>query len=136
MSATTAPTNLVPAKEPNSRAAGSPSSSEENMEIARRLIEQGFKRGNLQVLDEILDPAFVEHQTIAPGVPPTRGAVAAIIQSLKNGFPDIHLSIEEIDAVGDRVWMRIRATGTNKGPFMGNPPTGRPMTITVFDLVR
>lgn len=136
MSATAAPTNPIPAKESNSRELGSPNLSEENEKVVRRLIEQGFNLGNLQVLDEVLDPSFAEHQAIAPGIPPTRAALTAIIKSLRAGFPDVHLSIEEIDAVKDRVWMRSRATGTNKGSFMGNPPTGRSMTITVFDLVR
>jgi predicted ester cyclase len=136
MSATTAPPHPAPAKESNDRKFSSSNSTEENEKVVRRLIEEGFNLGNLQVLDELLDPSFAEHQPIAPGIPPTRAALTAIIQSLRAGFPDLHLSIEEIDAVNGRVWMRIRATGTNNGSFMGNPPTGRPMTITVFDLVR
>jgi predicted ester cyclase len=136
MSATAAPAKPVPAKESSSREYSSPDSTEENKNVVRRLIEQGFNLGNLRVLDEVLDPSFSEHQSIAPGIPPTRAALTAIIKTLRAGFPDIHLSIEEIDAVNDRVWMRIQATGTNNGPFMGNPPTRRSMTITVFDQVR
>jgi predicted ester cyclase len=28
------------------------------------------------------------------------------------------------------------AAGTNDGPFMGHPPTGRPMRVDVFDAIR
>jgi predicted ester cyclase len=37
---------------------------------------------------------------------------------------------------GDVVWTRNRATGTNDGSFLGNPPTGKPMSIDVFDVLR
>jgi len=108
----------------------------DNERVVRRLIEEGFNQGNLKVLEEVLDPDFVEHQQLPPGVPPTRAAVGAIIRALRTGFPDFHLAIESIDAVDDRVWLRLRATGTQKGPFMGNRPTGRAMSIDVMDAVR
>jgi predicted ester cyclase len=112
------------------------SSSGDHERTVRKLIERGFNRGDLTVLDEVLEPTFIEHEAVAPGVPPTQEAVRAIIGSLRTGFPDLHLSIEAIDAVGDRVWLRIRATGTHDGPFMGNPPTGRKLSVDVLDVCR
>jgi len=136
MSATTRPPSTAMPSESSKREASQASSTSAPANALRRLIEQGFNQGDLKVLDEVLDPGFVEHQALAPGIPRTREAVAALIRSLRTGFPDIHLSIEAIDAAGDRVWARIRATGTNKGPFMGNPPTGRSIAIDVLDVVR
>jgi predicted ester cyclase len=136
MSAMTHPRRPAHAEESNGRESSSQISTADHKGVVRRLIEQGFNRGETQVLDELLDPAYVEHQSLAPGVPPTREAVPAMIRALRTGFPDIHLSIEAIDAVDDRVWLRLRATGTNQGPFMGNPPTGRSMSIDVIDVVR
>jgi predicted ester cyclase len=136
MSATARPSSKAMPSETSKREATQASSTSAPANALRRLIEQGFNQGDLKVLDEVLDPGFVEHQALAPGVPRTREGVAALIRSLRTGFPDIHLSIEAIDAVGDRVWARIRATGTNKGPFMGNPPSGRSIAIDVLDVVR
>ena len=34
------------------------------------------------------------------------------------------------------VWFRIRSTGTNDGPMWGRPATGRPIDITVMDVMR
>ena len=34
------------------------------------------------------------------------------------------------------MWFRIRSTGTNDGPMWGRPPTGRPIDITVIDVMR
>jgi predicted ester cyclase len=136
MSAMTRPTKPAPAEESNDPASSAQISTADHERVVRRLIEQGFNRGEIQVLDQLLDPTYVEHQSLAPGVPPTADAVPAMIRALRTGFPDIHLSIEAIDAVNDRVWLRLRATGTNRGPFMGNPPTGRSMSIDVIDVVR
>jgi predicted ester cyclase len=136
MSALTRPTKPALAEQSIGPESSSQISIADNEKVVRRLIEQGFNRGEIQVLDQLLDPAYVEHQSLAPGVPPTTEAVPAMIRALRTGFPDIHLSIEAIDAVDDRVWLRLRATGTNRGPFMGNPPTGRPMSIDVIDVVR
>jgi predicted ester cyclase len=136
MSTTTHATRPPHAEPPSGPESGSSTSTADHERVVRRLIEQGFNRGELHVLDDLLDPAYVEHQSLAPGVPATKDAVPAMIRALRTGFPDIHLSIEAIDAVNDRVWLRLRATGTNRGPFMGNPPTGRSMSIDVLDVVR
>jgi predicted ester cyclase len=45
------------------------------------------------------------------------------------------LTIEDVVADGDRVWARLRATGTNTGPFIG-PPTGKQMSVDVIDICR
>jgi predicted ester cyclase len=104
--------------------------------IVRELITRGFNGGDLSVLDEVLDSAYVEHEVLAPDVPPTGAAVREIIVSLRTGFPDLYLAIEEIDTVNDRVWFRMRATGTHLGPFLGSPPTGRKLSVDVMDLVK
>jgi predicted ester cyclase len=105
-------------------------------ELVRRLIEEGFNQGRLEVLEELLDPEYREHENVAEGVAPDGTAVRAIITSLRTGFPDLHLALEELDGVADRVWARIRTTGTHRGPFMGIPPTGRTIDVQVMDLVR
>ncbi len=46
------------------------------------------------------------------------------------------MTIEDITAEGDKVWARLTARGTHRGPFMGLPPTGRPIEIDVIDICR
>jgi predicted ester cyclase len=130
------PTRKVVPKQPRLVPRLAPSRRHVDREsIVRELIERGFNRGDLSVLDEVLDPDFVEHEVIAPGIPHNREAVRAIIQSLRTGFPDLRLTIETLDVIKDRVWVRMRANGTHRGPFMGSPPTGRRMSVNVLDLV-
>lgn len=39
-------------------------------------------------------------------------------------------------ASGDKVVVRVRATGTNTGDFTGMPATGKSMDIQLIDIVR
>ena len=48
---------------------------------------------------------------------------------------DLHLTFEDVIADGDMVWLRLGASGTHEGPFMGLPGTGRPIHLTVIDIL-
>jgi len=107
-------------------------SVEQNKNILRRMIDEGFNQGQVDVLDSLLAPDLVEHQF---GLQSTVEGQKKDIQFLHTAFPDFHLTIEEIIADGDKVWARMIAQGTNLGGFMG-PPNGKPFKITVFDVCR
>jgi len=104
--------------------------------LVRRLIEEGFNQGNLEVADELVSPDLVEHQNFGPDHAPGAEGVKAVIASLRRAFPDFRLTIDDLAVDGDTVWLRMSATGTNDGSFMGHPPTGRRMRADVFDALR
>jgi predicted ester cyclase len=114
-------------------AVSSVSVTEANIATFRRAIDEGWNQGNLEVIDELFAPDFVEHQ---PGIAPGREGVKGSIRALRAAFPDLHLAVEDAAAAGDRVWLRLHGTGTHDGPFMGLPATGRRIDITVIDVVR
>ena len=105
-------------------------------QVVRRLIEEGFNQGRLDVADELTAPDIVEHQDFGPKHAGGAEGVKAVIASLRRAFSDFHLEIEHLTVDGDAVWLRMVGTGTNDGSFMGNAPTGRTMRIDVFDLIR
>ena len=107
-------------------------SQEANLNAMRRIIEEAFNQENYTVLDELVDPYFIEHQF---GLRPTIPGMMGDIQFLHKSFPDFHLSIEDAVVQGDKVWMRCVARGTNLGGFMG-PPNGKSFSITVMDVCR
>jgi predicted ester cyclase len=104
--------------------------------VARRLIDEGFNAGNLDVCDELVDLALREHQDFGPGHASGAAGVKAVIASLHRAYSDFRLEIEHLAVEGELVWLHMKGSGTNDGPFMGNPPTKRTMRIDVFDLLR
>ncbi|MBA2392372.1 MAG: ester cyclase [Ktedonobacteraceae bacterium] len=113
-------------KEENS---GSP---EHNQKVLCRVIEEGFNKGNYAALDALFAPDYLEHQF---SLKKTLEGFKEDLQFLRTGFPDFHLTIEDISADTEKVWIRMTARGTNLGPFMG-PPTGKPITVIVMDVCR
>lgn len=101
--------------------------------LFRRLLEDGFGRGDLSTVDAAVSPDCVEHQ---PGIGPGLDGLKGAIQMLHLAFPDLQVRVEDLVVSGDTVWGRMRATGTHQGPFMGRPATGRPMAIDIIDICR
>jgi len=104
-----------------------------NKELFLKLIEEGFNKGNLAVVDELVSPSSKDHQR---GNQDGSLGVKEVITTLRGWFPDFELRPEDILASGNEVWGRFRATGTNLGSVMGNPPTGKRINVDVIDIVR
>jgi predicted ester cyclase len=108
-------------------------SIEQNTEVFRRVIEEGFSNGNLDALDECFPPTFTEHQF---DLPPTLAGLKGSIRYLRETFAPFSLTIEDMVADGDKVWARLTGRGTDSKGVMGRPPTGRSFAITVIDVCR
>lgn len=104
-----------------------------NESLVRRLLEEGFNKGNLSIVDELVAVDQKEHQRDHRD---GREGVKEVIRSLKEAFPDFTFTIEELIGVDDKVWVRLTARGTNLGSFMGRPPTGRKISVDAMDVVR
>jgi predicted ester cyclase len=108
-------------------------SADQNRAIFRRVIEEGFDKGNLEALDECFPPHFTEHQF---DLPSTLEGLKGSIRFLRDAFAPFSLTIEDMVADGDTVWARLTGRGTDSGGIMGRPPTGRTFEITVLDVCR
>ena len=108
---------------------------EQNKDAFRRIIEEGFSKGNLSALDLVVAADFVEHQQVR-GLPPGLAGLKAMIRGLRAVLPDLTLTIEDLTVDGDKVWARLIGRGTHRGPFFGQPGTGKTVTIDVMDLAR
>jgi C-1 hydroxylase len=51
-------------------------------------------------------------------------------------FPDLHLTIEDIIAEGDKVWVRLKETATHRGEYRGLAPTGNKLSYKVVAIWR
>ncbi|MDR3545263.1 MAG: ester cyclase [Candidatus Limnocylindrales bacterium] len=108
-------------------------SDTDNAARFRRLIDEGFTLGRLDVVDELMDPDCVEHQR---GNAPGADGAKDVIRTLHRWMSDFTLTVEDLAAVDDMVWSRNRARGVNTGSVMGTPPTGRRVEVEVIDIVR
>ena len=108
-------------------------SLEENKAIVRGLVEAELKH-NPALLDEFLAPDFVWTES---GIT-TRGReiYKQGVEIAFKAFPDLHGTIEDITAEGDKVWIRYKGTGTNTGEWMGLAPTGKKVTMTAVSIYR
>jgi steroid delta-isomerase-like uncharacterized protein len=97
--------------------------SDSNKAIARRLYEEVFEAGRLDVADALVAPDCRDAADAQDRRGPER--VKEVATMLRSAFPDQHWEIHELIAEGDRVVMHNSISGTHKGPFMDMPPTER-----------
>jgi len=104
-------------------------SSEQNKKIVRRLIEEPWK-GELQVVDELIDPKYIGHDPSLPE--PLHGpeGVKEFISSYRDAYPDSRLAVDQQIAEGDSVATRWTARGKHDGDLMGIAPTGKQVTVS------
>lgn len=114
-------------------------SVEDNIDLVRRFYAEIFNGGNLAVADEIIAPGFVEHiPQPLPGTHSTTGpeAIRSFASMLREAIPDLHVSIDDVIAAGDKVVTRVTWQGTQQGPLFGADPTGKSLRFTGIDIVR
>lgn len=98
--------------------------SQENAEIARRVAEEAWGSGDLDILDEYLADGFVSHNTGAPEDVEGVEAYKALIGEFRSAMPDMTVQVEESFASDGRVALRFSMAGTHEGELMGIAPTG------------
>jgi steroid delta-isomerase-like uncharacterized protein len=98
--------------------------SESNKAVYRRMVDEVVNRGNFDVVEELFDPAYVDHGA-PPGVPAGLEGVKAVFGMFRTGFPDVHFTIDDMVSQGDVVATLVHGEGTQTGPFMGLPPSGK-----------
>ena len=104
-------------------------SAEENKALARRVIEEMFNKGNLDVAEELIAPDYVDHDPAMPEDIRGPEGFKEYVSAYRTAFPDIHIEIEDQIAEGDRVATRWVASGTHEGDLMGINPTGNRVTV-------
>ncbi|HEY5866989.1 MAG TPA: ester cyclase [Candidatus Tectomicrobia bacterium] len=122
-------------------------SAEENKTISRRLFEEAFNKGDLSVVDEIFAPDVVGQAADAGTTQGSQRRKATITED-RTLFPDLHFTVEDQLADGDKVLTRWVARGTHKGQasqphgigrvdlIRGMPPTNKQVTFAGMDIHR
>jgi steroid delta-isomerase-like uncharacterized protein len=110
-------------------------STEENKALIRRFYEEVFNNRNLAALDDFYAPNHIDH-TLPPGLPVGPEGTKQAIATMLEGFPDLHISIEDMIAEGDKVVIRFTTHGTQQGTLGGIPPTNKQVAISTIEITR
>ena len=102
------------------------STEEKNKVIIRRFLEE-LTKGNLDVIDELLSPDFVD-RSLMPGQGPTREDFKRTIEEILEAFSTTSYTIEEQVAEGDTIVTKYTERHVGRGEFAGLPPTGQEET--------
>jgi C-1 hydroxylase len=114
---------------------------EENKAIVRRFTEE-LNRGNIAIMDELFSPDFIHPALQLRGLKSYKQLETAT----RKAFPDLHDTIEDMVAEGDKVWVHARVTGTHRGEWrivlphfkkeMRLAPTGKKISFTYIGIYR
>jgi predicted ester cyclase len=108
---------------------------EQNIAAFRRVMEDGFSRGDLDAIDEVVSAEFLEHEP-GPGLDLGRDGLKQIISILRSAFPNLSATVEDVVGSGEKMCFRVTFRGTQEGEMMGVPPSGRNATWEAVDIVR
>ncbi len=116
-------------------AAESPA-AQRNRALGERYFEEVWNRGDVDALDELLAPDYVNHTPSTPNPTPGPTDLKPIVLAIRGAFPDLHYEIRDIVATDDAVVMRVRMTGTHRGDLFGLPPTGKRISVDQINIER
>ena len=101
-----------------------------------RIYEEVFNAGNLEQVDTLIATEYIDHNPIGLGGKSGIEGFKQTVRALRFAFPDLRFSVEQMIVNGDQVVARTTMRGTHKNSFMGVDPTGKPVTVSGFDIFR
>lgn len=116
---------------------GTDAVSERNKSLVCRFVDQMMNKGNLEVIDELIAPDFVDHDAPADQTAGPEG-VKRTLEAVHKSLTDFRVLTDEIIAEGDRVVTRHTAEATHVGPFLGFAATGRRLrwtSVSIYHIV-
>lgn len=95
-----------------------------------------FNEGKIELVDELVHPDFVDHSPPLPGISPDREGIKKLVAGLRQAFPDLKNTINQVIAEGDLVALHVTTSGTMRGDFAGMPASGKQATWDAMHITR
>jgi steroid delta-isomerase-like uncharacterized protein len=95
--------------------------------------------GDLKLISKTIDEVIEPDAQIRTPLPiEATGADLAkeVFGSLLRAYPDLHITVEDMIAEGDKVVSRNTVTGTHQGEYMGLQPSGKSVTYDEIFIAR
>jgi steroid delta-isomerase-like uncharacterized protein len=110
---------------------------DDNKKLVRRWFEEVWNQGREGAIDELLSPEGVGFGLAATNTEVHGPAeFKPFVRNLRDAFPDLHITVEDMVAEGDKVAVRMLVTGTHKGGGLGFPATGRKINVTGMTIIQ
>ena len=110
--------------------------SEGNKNIVKRLFEEVWNKGNIQIADELFTPNYAHHDLSTPDAGRGPQSEKTRVTLYRNAFPDLQLTIEDLLTEGETVIARWSCKGTHKGDLNGIAPTGKNVHMSGISITR
>jgi serine phosphatase RsbU (regulator of sigma subunit)/ketosteroid isomerase-like protein len=108
---------------------------EKNKALVRRFVEARDK-GDLETIDELLAPNYVDHSLLPDQEPGREGFIQSVAEEHAI-FSNFHTNIEDQAAEGDKVITRLTVNRIHdRGEFLGVAPTGMEFKSTAIIIHR
>ena len=106
-----------------------------NKALLQRFFQEIYNEGDLHAADAIVAIDYCNHNP-APGEAPGREGLKAFVAYLRRAFADLHITLEDQIAEGDKVVTRFTISGCQQGEFAGIPPSGKFAKVTAIGIHR
>jgi steroid delta-isomerase-like uncharacterized protein len=105
-----------------------------NQRLILRYFEEAWNQGLVEVLDELIDANYINHNPGLPDPVPGPEGLKPIIKAIRQGIPDVHFTIHDMVVSGDKVAVRSAMTGTHLGDLFGIPPSGNRLAVAQMQI--
>lgn len=110
---------------------------EANKQLVRHFVADVFQARRAEAVDELVADAFVSHTWGPAGSDKAdRAYLRQATERMAQALTDVSFDIEDVVAEADRVAVRLTASATAVGDFMGQPAAGRSYTIGEIHIFR
>ncbi len=100
--------------------------------LVRSYLEEVVAQGRLELVEELALPDMVDEANQAFGGPPGRAGLVAHVRGFRRHLDGPRIEIRRIVGGPQSAMAWWAFTGTHAGPWLGRPPTGRPVRGDVF----
>jgi predicted ester cyclase len=97
--------------------------------LVRRALEEIYGNGDLDLVDELFHPDFVDHEPAHPDQPTGPESVRQTVRQLHSAFGELRFDVQDEIAEGDKVVQLVTMSGRHTGPLMGREPSGREFAV-------
>ena len=106
-----------------------------HIDITKKVWEEIWNQGKMELVDEIFSPDIIRHdpnRTELHGIEATKN----FIRKMRESFPDLHITLDDVIAENNKVVTRYHFNGTHLGGALGFPATKRKVSYTGIVIFR